>query len=206
MASKLAPQSLNDPLDAERKTLMDRSTELQKQINQKRLILRDLHNVNLKGKKGYHKKNQQIAPLEQKLSKLKLDLKEVEHTISERGSKTNFEEVKLNEPQDSTNDIGTSQDSCNSALVETDQSESKIFVPKDENNVMKPACRKCKRRFVILDECFKRTAKQNASYAEMEKVNEKLLEETAKVNKSLERFVLLCLNLINFSTKNSNVF
>ena len=164
MASKKAFQGL-DTQDAEGKALIDRRTELQKEINQTRLILTDLYRVNLKGKKGYHKKNQQIASLEQKLSKLKLDLKEVEHTISERGSKTNFEEVKLNEPQDSTNDIGTSQDSCNSTLVETDQSESEIFVPKDENNDdIKPACRKCKRRFVILDECLKRTAKQNARW------------------------------------------
>ena len=54
---------------------------------------------------------------------------------------------------------------------------------------MKPACRKCKRRFVILDEVFKRTAKQNASYAEKDKVNEKLLEETSEVNKKLERII-----------------
>ena len=52
---------------------------------------------------------------------------------------------------------------------------------------MKPACRKCKRRFIILDEVFKRTVKQNVSYAEREKINEKLLEETSKVNKNLDR-------------------
>ena len=129
MASKLAPQSLNEPQNDEVKTLIVRKTELQKQVNQTRIILRDHHNANLKEKKGYGKKNQQIAPLEQKLSKLKLDLKKVEHTISELSSKTNFEEDKLKEPQDSTNDIGTSEDSCNSAIVEIDQSESEIFVP-----------------------------------------------------------------------------
>ena len=130
MASKLAPQSLNEPQNDEVKTLIDRKTELQKQINQTRLILRDHHNANLKEKKGCCKKNQQIASLEQKLSKLKLDLKKVEHTISELSSKTNFEEDKLNEPQDSTNDIGTSEDSCNSALVEIDQSDLKFSSPR----------------------------------------------------------------------------
>ena len=120
MASKMASQGL-DTQDAEGKVLIDRRTELQKEINQTRLILTDLYRVNLKGKKCYHKKNQKIASSEQKLSKCKLDFQKLEHTISELSSKTKLEEDKLKEPQDSTNDIGTSEDSCNSALVEIDQ-------------------------------------------------------------------------------------
>ena len=94
MASKMASQGL-DTQDAEGKALIDRRTELQKEKNQTRLILTDLYRVNLKGKKGYHKKNQKIASLEQKLSKFKLDLKKVDHIISELSSETNFEEDKL---------------------------------------------------------------------------------------------------------------
>ena len=107
MASKLAHQSLNDQQNEEVKTLIDRKTEIQKQINQAKLILKDHQDANLKLKKSHRQKNPQIAQLEKKLSKLKADLKEIEHAISERGSTTNSVEVEQKPPQDSVNDIGT---------------------------------------------------------------------------------------------------
>ena len=119
MASKLAPQSLNNPQNEERKRLIDRKTELQKEINQAKLILREHHDANLKQKKCRRQKNPQIAQLEKKLSKLKVDLKEIEHAISERGSTTNSVEVEQKPPQDSVIDIGTLQEVSSSASEET---------------------------------------------------------------------------------------
>ena len=198
MASKRAHQSLNDQQNEEVKTLIDRKTEIQKQINQAKLILKDHQDANLKLKKSHRQKNPQIAQLEKKLSKLKADLKEIEHAISERGSTTNSVEVE-HASQDNTNDIEISQESCYSASEETAQSESEIFVPKDENNVTKPACRKCE-RLVTLDEAFKRAVEQNAIYAEREKINERIWKETAKVNKDLEEINIKHLTFINEKT------
>ena len=145
MASKLAHQSLNEQQNDEVKALIDRKKEIQKQINQSRLILKDHHDANLKQKKSCRRKNPQMAQLEQKLSKLKADLKEVEHAISEKGSTTNSVEVEQKPPQDSVNDIGNLQEVNSSASEETEQSESENFVSKDENVVIRPACRKCNR-------------------------------------------------------------
>ena len=107
MASKLAHKSLNEQQNDEVKALIDRKKEIQKQINQSRLILKDHHDANLKQKKSCCRKNPQMAQLEQKLSKLKADLKEVEHAISEKGSITNSVEVEQKPPQDSVNEIGS---------------------------------------------------------------------------------------------------
>ena len=104
MASKLAHQSLNEQQDDEVKALIDRKKEIQKQINQSRLILKDHHDANLKQKKGYRRKNPQMAHLEQKLSKLKADLKEIDQAISEKGATINSV-VEQKPPQDNINDL-----------------------------------------------------------------------------------------------------
>ena len=142
MASKLAHQSLNEQQNDEVKTLIGRKTDIQKQINQSRLILKDHHDANLKQKKSSRRKNPQMAQLEQKLSKLKADLKEVDHAISEKGATTNSV-VEQKPPQDSVNEIGNLQKINSSAPEETEQSESENFVSKDESVVIRPACRKC---------------------------------------------------------------
>ena len=49
MASKMAPQSLNNQQNDEVKTLIDRQTELQKQINRARLILMEHHDAKAVG-------------------------------------------------------------------------------------------------------------------------------------------------------------
>ena len=71
MASKMAHQSLDEKQNHEVMVLIDRKKEIQKEINQSKLILKDHHNANLKHKKGDRRKNPQMAQLEKKLSKLK---------------------------------------------------------------------------------------------------------------------------------------
>ena len=119
MASKLAHQILNDQQNEEVKTLIDRKTEIQKQINQTKLILKDHQDANLKLKKSHRRKNPQIAQLEKRLSKLNADMKEIEHAISEKGSTTNSAEVEQKPLQDSGNEIGTLQEVSSSASEET---------------------------------------------------------------------------------------
>ena len=104
MASKLAHQSLNEQQNDEVIVLIDRKKEIQKQINQSKLILKEHHDANLKQKKGYRRKNPQMAQLEKKLSKLKADLKEVDQAISEKGS-SSYSEVEQKPPQDSVNEV-----------------------------------------------------------------------------------------------------
>ena len=106
-------------------------------------------------------------------------MKKLEHAISERGSTTNSVEVEQMPPQDSVNEIGTLQEVSSSASEETHQSESENFVSKDENNVIKPVCRKCKDRFIILE-------KLNARYEEREKDNKRIMERSVEINKNLE--------------------
>ena len=64
---------------------------------------------------------------------------------------SNWAEVEQKPLQDSDNETGTLQEVSSSASEETQQSESENFDSKDENNVIKPLCRKCKGRFVILE-------------------------------------------------------
>ena len=184
MASKLAPQSLNNQQNDEVKTLIDRQTELQKEINQARIILREYRDANLKQKKSCRQKNPQIAQLEQKLSKLKADLKEVEHAISERGSTTNSVEVEQKPPQDSINDIGTLQEVSSSASEETHQSESGKFVPKDENNVIRPACRKCER---FIEKLLEATASKDNCYKVINEKQETMIQEKEQQIEDLQK-------------------
>ena len=83
-----------------------------------------------------------MAQLEQRLTKLKADLKEVDHAISEKGSTTNSVEVEQKPPQDSANEIAILQKINSSDPEETEQAEFENFDPKDESVVIRPACRK----------------------------------------------------------------
>ena len=94
MASKLAHQSLSDQQNEEDRILIDRKKQIQKEINQAKLSLKDHRDANLKLKKCHRQKNPQIAQLEKRLSKLNADMKKIEHAISERGSTTNSAEVE----------------------------------------------------------------------------------------------------------------
>ena len=163
MASKVAHQSLNDQQNEEDRILIDRKKkEIQKEINQAKLSLKDHQDANLKLKKRHRQKNPQIAQLEKRLSKLNADMKEIEHAISEKGSTTNSAEVEQKPLQDSGNETGTLQEVSSSAPEETHQSESENSVSKDEN-VIKPLCRKCKDRSILLE-------KLNARYEERKRI------------------------------------
>ena len=76
------------------KHLLLKKIEIQKLINQTKIILKGHHDANLKHKKSHRRKNPQMAQLEQRLSKLKADLKEVDQAISEKGSTTKSVEVE----------------------------------------------------------------------------------------------------------------
>ena len=177
MASNLAHQSLIGQQN-ENRILTDRKKQIQKEINQAKLSLKGLCNANLGKRKSQRQKNPQIPQLEEKLSKLNADMKKVEQAISIRGSTTNSAEVE-HAPQDSTDDIGTSQDVSYSVPEETHQSESQNPETKEENNVTKPLCRNCKGRFVTMQ-------KLNVRYAEREKDNKRAMERSVEINKNLE--------------------
>ena len=143
MASKPAQLSLNEQQDDEAKTLIVKKIEIQKLINQTKIILKGHHDANLKHKKSYRRKNPQMAQLEQRLSKLKADLKEVDHAISEKGSTTKSVEVEQKPQQDSANEIAIIQKRNTIAPEETVKAEATSFVSKDEDLVIRQPCRKC---------------------------------------------------------------
>ena len=177
MASKLDQQSLSGHQSEEDRILFDRKKQIQKEINQAKLSLKGYQDANLGKRKSHRQKSPQIAQLEKGLSKLNADMKEVEQAISERGSTNNSAEVEQKPLQDCDNETETLQEVSSSAPEEKQQSESENTVAKDEK-VIKPLCRKCKDRFILLE-------KLNATYEDREKDNKRAMERSVEINKNL---------------------